>query len=129
MAAVPRRGEWSTEIPGWSPPRVSGRGGREISLDLISQAPGCIAVRPVQGVWGHFRKHTIILYSHLMKICVECFDPGHLGHVCENDPGHPGQLNLLAQRMKSHLRKPMVLTDLTTPRNVSEYGPQPLRDP
>ena len=62
-------------------PRVSGRGGREISLDLISQAPGCIAVRPVQGVRGHFRKHTIILYSHLMKICVECFDPGHLGQA------------------------------------------------
>ena len=37
MAAVPRRGEWPTEIPGWSPLRVSGRGGREISLDLISQ--------------------------------------------------------------------------------------------
>ena len=37
------------------------------------------------------------------------------------DPNDP-QLNLLAQRMKSHLRKPMVLTDLTTPRNVSEYS-------
>ena len=37
------------------------------------------------------------------------------------DPNDP-QLNLLAQRIKSHLRKPMVLTDLTTPRNVSEYS-------
>ena len=37
------------------------------------------------------------------------------------DPNNP-RLNLLPQRMKLHLRKPMVLTDLTTPRNVSEYG-------
>jgi hypothetical protein len=30
------------------------------------------------------------------------------------------QLNLLAQRMKSHLQKPLVLTDLVPPANVSE---------
>ena len=35
------------------------------------------------------------------------------------DPNDP-KLNLLAQRMKSHLRKPQVLTDLARPMNVSE---------